>query len=209
MKIPLLLIAFTASVFASPISADGEKLARALDSMDVEKHWIAGAIVDWRTGEPTGKPITDGRKHTHCSQFAAAACERLGVYLLRPPEHRPTLLANGQYDWLVTKGTENGWSAVADGRAAQELANAGVLVVAVYKNRDPEKSGHTAIVRPSTKSVAEIRAEGPEVIQAGGTNANSCSLKKGFGNHKAAFANNEILFFSHPVRFPAGAAGAQ
>src|SRR4051812_9550896 len=82
--------------FASPITAEGEKLIAALDAMHVEEHWIAGAIVDWRTGDPTGQVITDTGKHTHCSQFAAAACERLGTYLLRPPEHRGTLLANAQ-----------------------------------------------------------------------------------------------------------------
>jgi hypothetical protein len=164
--------------------------------MHVEEHWIAGAIVDWRNGDPTGQPVKDDGKHTHCSQFAAAACERVGIYLLRPPEHSAALLANAQYDWLEAEGRGKGWSPVADGKAAQELANRGILVVAVYKNHDPKKSGHIAIIRPSEKSASEIKAEGPEVIQAGGTNRNSCSLKKGFGNHPGAFAKGEIRFFS-------------
>jgi hypothetical protein len=75
--------------------------------------------------------------------------------------------------------------------------------VAVYKNHDPKKSGHIAIIRPSTKSGEEIQAEGPEVTQAGGTNHNSCSLKTGFRNHPGAFANGEIRFYSHVVIFPA------
>jgi hypothetical protein len=208
-KIPLtfllLALAFTRLALGGPITADGEKLRSFLDSMHVEEHWIAGAVVEWRTGEPTGQPIADDGKHTHCSQFAAAACERLGVYLLRPPEHRGTLLANAQFDWLPAQGRESGWSPVADGKTAQELANRGTLVVAVYQNHDPKKSGHIAIIRPSTKTDAEIEMEGPEVTQAGGTNHNSCSLKEGFRNHPAAFEKGEIRFFSHAVIFPATA----
>ena len=200
------LLIFARAATAGPISADGEKLVRFLDSMRVEEHWIAGAIVEWRTGEPTGKPITDDGRHTHCSQFASAACDRLGIYLLRPPEHRGTLLANAQHDWLPSDGGKaNGWSPVKDGIAAQDLANRGALVVAVFKNPDPKKSGHIAIIRPSTKGDAEIKAEGPQVTQAGGTNMTSGTLQRGFGNHPGAFKNNEIAFFSHAITFPAEA----
>jgi hypothetical protein len=202
----LLAFTFTRIALGAPISTEGEELRRFLDSMHVEEHWIAGAIVDWRTGEPTGQPVKDDGRHTHCSQFAAAACERLGVYLLRPPEQRATLLANAQFDWLPTRGREAGWSPVVDGKAAQELANRGTLVVAIYKNHDPKKSGHIALIRPSTKSDAEIAAEGPDVTQAGGSNHNSCSLKEGFRNHPAGFAKGEIRFFSHAATFPATAA---
>ena len=202
----LLVLAFARLAMGGPITAEGEKLRSFLDSMHVEEHWIAGAVVDWRTGEPTGQPVTDDGKHTHCSQFAAAACERLGVYLLRPPEHRATLLANAQFDWLPEKGRESDWSPVGDGKTAQELANRGTLVVAVYKNHDPKKSGHIAIIRPSTKSDAELETGGPEVTQAGGTNHNSCSLKEGFRNHPDGFGKSEIRFFSHPATFPPPAA---
>ncbi len=195
---------FISAASAGPITADGEKLVRFLDSMHVEEHWIAGAIVEWRTGEPTGQPITDGGKHTHCSQFTSAACDRLGIYILRPPEHRGTLLANAQFDWLSSEeGKAKGWSPVKDGSAAQDLANRGTLVVAVCKNPDPKKSGHIAVIRPSTKDDAEIKAEGPQVTQAGGTNMISGTLKRGFGNHPGAFQNNEIAFYSHAITFPA------
>jgi hypothetical protein len=198
------LLIFARAATAGPISAEGERIVRFLDSMHVEEHWLSGAIVEWRTGEPTGKPITDGGKHTHCSQFAAAACERLGIYILRPPDHSAVRLANAQYDWLPSdEGKAKGWSAVQDGTAAQELANRGTLVVAVYKNHDPEKSGHIAIIRPSAKSDHEIKTEGPQVTQAGGTNMASGTLKHGFGNHPGAFKNREILFFSHAITFPA------
>ena len=184
---------------AVPISAEGEKLVAFLDAMHVEEHWIAGAIVDWRTGEPTGQPIKDDGKHTHCSQFAAAACERAGVYLLRPPEHRDTLLANAQFDWLPAEGAQRGWFAVPDGKAAQELANRGNLVVAVCKNPDAKKPGHIAIVRPKVKTEALLKTEGPEVTQAGGNNYNACSLKEGFRNHRAGYENGQIRFFTHPA----------
>ena len=205
----LLVLTTARLATAGPISDDGKKLRDALDATHVEEHWIAGAIVDWRTGEPTGKPITDKGSHTHCSQFAAAFCERTGAYLLRPPDHGAVLLANAQYDWLPEQGRERGWSLVADGAAAQELANRGTLVVAVYKNHDPKKSGHIAIIRPSTKGPAEIKAEGPEVTQAGGHNHNSCSLKEGFRNHPGGFEKGEIRFFSHAAQLPPAAPAAR
>lgn len=207
MTVFMLALVCAGSLPAAPISEEGEKLIKVLDSMHVEEHWIAGAIVEWRTGDPTGKKLTDDSKHTHCSQFAAAACEKMGVYILRPPDHSATLLANAQFDWLPKQGRSRGWAPVKDGKTAQDLANAGSLVVAVCKNPDPKKSGHIAVVRPSEKSVAEIRAEGPQVTQAGGTNRNSCSLKTGFGSHKEAFERNEIKFFSHPVQLSSAAGG--
>lgn len=204
MKMPSLLLSLVAvaarwCVAIEPISPAAERLVKVFDSMHVEEHWLAGVIVDWRTGEPTGKKVTDGGKHTHCSQFAAALCERLGVYLLRPPEHSAVLLANAQYDWLPDKGREAGWNPVPDGVAAQDLANRGQVVVAVYKNHNPKKSGHIAIVRPGAKSATEIAEEGPDVIQAGGRNRNRTTLKQGFANHPGAFRDGKIQFHSHPV----------
>ena len=200
------LVIFARAAIGGPITAEGEKLERFLDSMEVEKHWLSGAIVEWRTGEPTGKAIMDTGKHTHCSQFAAAACDRLGIYILRPPEHSAVLLANAQFDWLPSEeGRGKGWSPVKDSHAAQELANRGTLVVAVYKNHDPKKSGHIALIRPSTKGDAEIKSEGPQITQAGGTNWHSAPLKKGFANHPDAFAKDEVRYFSHSVTFSVGA----
>lgn len=179
-----------------PIQAKANQVLAVLESMNVESLWLAGAIVDWRTGLPTGKPVTDNGKHTHCSQFAAAACERLGIYLLRPPEHSAVLLANAQFDWLFSEaGLNAGWRSVETGVAAQDKANSGALVVAVYKNPDPKKSGHIAIVRPGIKSEDLIAIDGPEIIQAGGTNFTRTSLRRGFANHAKGY--DTIAFFAH------------
>jgi hypothetical protein len=181
---------------AVPVSSEGAAVMEVLESMGVDRLWLAGAIVDWRTGEPTGKPITDKGKHTHCSQFAAAACERLGVYILRPPEHSAVQLANAQFDWLQDRGAAAGWMPVANGVAAQDSANRGMVVVAVCKNPDPKKSGHIALVRTGQKSEELIASEGPDVIQAGGNNFVRTSLRRGFANHPESY--DEICFFAHP-----------
>jgi hypothetical protein len=171
--------------------------------MEVDKLWLPGAIVDWKTGLPTGQAIKDAKsKHTHCSQFVAAATERLGVYVLRPPEHGVVLLANAQFDWLASDaGKKAGWVALKDGGAAQAAANEGRLVLASLKNPDPAKSGHIAIVRPGTKDSELLAKEGPDVMQAGGTNALRTPLRKGFGNHSKEY--DQIAFYAHVVELPA------
>ena len=186
------------------ITPAGQHLAEALDQMDVEHRWLAGKHVKWRTGETLDKPVNDGKSHTHCSAFVAAAAEKLGIYILRPPQHSASLLANAQYDWLGGEGRKGGWMPVGNGLDAQQLANRGYLVVAVYKESNPKTPGHIAIVRPSTKSEAKIREEGPQIIQAGKDNHASTSLKEGFKHHRAAFRDGQIRYFAHPAPNHAG-----
>jgi len=146
-------------------NADGQALAKILDGMQVETHWLKGIGVDWQTGKPNNKsvPLDD----THCSAFAGAVSVKLGVYLLRPPEHKTVLLANAQNEWLNARGAEFGWEHVADGAQAQALANQGWFVIASYRNPVPTQHGHIAIVRPSDKSAAQVSAEGPQIIRRG------------------------------------------
>jgi len=186
-------------VSAGQITPEGQKLAAFLDSMNVEKLWLAGAQVDWRTGLPNGKVYQNPKTHTHCSAFAAEAAERLGIYLLRPPEHSAVLLANAQQEWLCTRGTNLDWHPVTSPLKAQELANEGELVVVTCKNPNPAMPGHIAIVRPCTKSDQEILAEGPQVIQAGAENHVSTTVREGFKNHHGAFENHQLLYFAHPI----------
>lgn len=176
-----------------------DELWRRLEAMEVDKLWLPGAIVDWKTGLPTGQPIKDAKsKHTHCSQFVAAVADRLTIPLLRPPERGVVGLANAQFDWLASDaGRKAGWVRLADGAAAQAAANDGRLVLASLKNPDATRPGHIAVVRPGVKGPEALAADGPDVMQAGGTNALRTTLRKGFGNHKKEY--DQIVFYAHVV----------
>lgn len=180
-----------------------EELWKRLEAMEVDKLWLPGAIVDWKTGLPTGQPIKDAKsKHTHCSQFVAAVADRLSIPLLRPPEHGVVGLANAQFAWLGSEAAKKaGWVALKDGAAAQAAANDGRLVLASLKNPDATRPGHIALVRPGSKDAELMGKEGPDVMQAGGTNALRTSMRKGFGNHPKEY--DQIAFYAHTVELPA------
>jgi len=197
--IGLLLLAGHAT--SAEITTEGQQLARALDDMSVDRLWLARHRVHWKTGEPYGPAPTDGKSHTHCSAFVAAFCYNHGIYILRPPEHSTTFLANAQYDWLRSEeGRKAGWQPVEGPIDAQRLANRGLVVVAAFKESDPKKHGHIAIVRPYAKSDSEILAEGPQIIQAGMDNYQSASLQEGFKHHRGAWSGSQIRFFSHELK---------
>ena len=205
----LALLGIGALGLLSPLAAraagsfdDGHKLAVFLDHLQVESRWPAGVHVDWETGLPDGKIEHFEGKHTHCSAFVASAAKQIGVYILRPPEHAQTLLANAQFDWLSSDGAARGWAPVADGYQAQRAANRGFLVVATYKNHDAAKPGHIAIVRPTSRSRDDILAQGPEIIMAGVQNYQATTVKHGFANHPTAFADDEIRYYQHDVTWP-------
>lgn len=195
----LLTAGFSQPATASQITAAGQRLGRYLDQTDVEHLWPAGVHIAWETGVPDGKPESGEGKHTHCSAFVASVAKHLGIYILRPPEHGQILLANAQFDWLAQRGSEKGWTSVSGGEAAQKLANSGMLVVATYRNHHDDKPGHIAIVRPSEKSDSAIEAEGPQITQAGGSNFQSTTLKRGFAGHSAAFTRGEVQYYAHPI----------
>lgn len=187
---------------AGEITEAGQRLAKKLDGFDVEKHWPAHLHVNWQTGIPDGKPEHGTSKHTHCSAFVASAAKQLGVYILRPPEHGQVLLANAQNEWLAGEGAAQGWHHLKDGAEAEDAANHGDLVVASYHNHHDNKPGHIAIVRPSNKSAEAIAIEGPELVQAGATNYNDVSAKKGFVGHPAAWRDHEIEYYAHALDLP-------
>jgi hypothetical protein len=186
------------SAAAQPVTPASE-LFQIIDSMDVEHHWPAGEHVSWESGIPDGKPEISAGKHTHCSAFVAAAAKRVGIYILRPPEHAQVLLANAQYDWLASDGPAQGWKPIADGIEAQRYANEGWFVLAAYKNHHDDKPGHIVIVRPGDKDLHQLREEGPQVTQAGGTNYRSVALRQGFAGHPAAWENHEVVYYAHAV----------
>jgi hypothetical protein len=181
-----------------PITPAGERLAFALDGMNVESLWLAKEHVNWETGEPDKAADYEGPgTHTHCSAFAAAAAKRLGVYLLRPPEHGQVLLANAQADWLAGgAGAKAGWRRVSSMREAQHLANQGSIVLVLYPSPDRHVPGHIAIVRPSEKGPKALEENGPEIIQAGEHNHAKTNVRLGFENHPGAWPDG-VLYYAH------------
>jgi hypothetical protein len=181
------------------VTAAGTRLAQELDGFEVEKHWPAGVHVNWQTGDPDGRPEKSSGKHTHCSAFVASVAKHFGIYILRPPEHGQLLLANAQNEWLADDGAKQGWRPLKDAVEAQAAANRGELVVASYHNHHDDKPGHIAIVRPSDKSEALLKTEGPEIIQAGEKNYSETTVRIGFAGHPAAWGKNEIRYYAHAI----------
>jgi hypothetical protein len=183
-----------------PVSAAGKRLVATLDSMNVESFWLASEHVNWETGEPDkGADYEGPGKSTHCSAFAAAVGKKLGVYMLRPPEHGQVLLASAQAKWFHSQeGRDAGWRGVRDAKDAQTLANQGDLVVVVYESPDAHKPGHIAIVRPSGKSRERLEESGPQITQAGQQNYISTTVKNGFRVHAGAWPDG-VRYYMHPL----------
>jgi hypothetical protein len=174
-----------------------------LDASDVEHLWLARDHVNWETGQrdrDRDAVRPDGHAATHCSAFAAAMAERLGIYLLHPPDHALTLLANSQTAWLGGPDAQSqGWQWVPDAKSAQSLTNQGKLVVISFANPDPQRPGHIVIIRPSEKTEAELAIEGPDIIQAGATNHNKWTAVSAFAHHRGAWPDR-VKIFAHDVK---------
>ena len=179
-----------------PISAAGRKVLQMLDHADVEHLWLPHQHVNWETGEPEANaPVYS----SHCSAFAAAFSKRLNVYMLRPPEHSPVLLASAQTAWFGRdEGKRAGWHQLESASQAQTLSNAGDLVVVSYESPNPKKPGHIAIVRPSLKTAVALAEDGPEITQAGAKNYTDSNVRIGFKHHVDA-ATNGVRYFGHAV----------
>jgi hypothetical protein len=175
-------------------------LLDVLDATNVESLWLANEHVNWETGQPDKDADYEGPgKATHCSAFAAAVGKRVGVYMLRPPEHGQILLANAQAAWFhATAGLQSGWRELNTPKDAQTQANEGRLVVVVYENPDPHKPGHIAIVRPAMRSERLLGENGPEITQAGTKNYLKTSTKVGFQHHPGAWPDG-VRYYAHAV----------
>jgi len=185
------------------ISPNGQKLKDYYLALDVEHLWIAEHHINWETGMPDMPEARQGIK-THCSAFVAAACERLNIYILRPPQHGQVLLSNAQAEWLHSPDAQQaGWQKLNDEDTlytnAQRLANQGKIVVAICKNPDHSKPGHVALVMPSDRSTDVLQQEGPEMIMAGTHNFNYIALIKAFKSHITSWPSHEIEFFVHDL----------
>ncbi len=183
-----------------PITDQGRRLLSVLDGMNVESLWLAHEHINWETGEPDkGEDYTGPGRSTHCSAFAAAVGKRLGVYMLRPPEHGQILLANAQAEWFRSPdGRQKGWRSVRDAHDAQSLANRGNLVVVVFESPDAHRPGHIAIIRPAHRPARLLEENGPEITQAGQKNHSKTSTKVGFLAHPGAWPGG-VLYYVHPV----------
>jgi hypothetical protein len=183
-----------------PITEPGRRLLSVLDGMNVESLWLAHEHVNWETGEPDkGEDYEGPGRSTHCSAFAAAVGKRLGIYMLRPPEHGQILLANAQAQWFHSAaGRQIGWQPARDAHEAQSLANRGNLVVVVFESADPHRPGHIAIVRPAHRPTRLLEENGPEITQAGQKNHTKTSTKVGFLNHSGAWPGG-VVYYSHAM----------
>jgi hypothetical protein len=182
------------------ITPDGARLAQFLDQSDVMHRWLEGMHVVRQTGEPD--PEWPGGRYTatHCSAFVAAM--RLDIYVLRPPDHSQTLLANAQMRWLSDHGAQVGWQELPSYIEAQEAANRGELVLEALENPDPHRPGHIAIVRPSDMTREDLDRNRPLETQAGETNALSISTAAGFRRHRGAWilgGAGAIRYYAHTV----------
>ncbi len=204
-KILLFIILFlsfnyTRAQVTLSVSPEGQHLREYYLSLDVEHLWLSGQKVNWDSGKPDRLAERPGK--THCSAFAAAACYRMNIFILRPPFHKQNLLANAQFDWLKSEAAaDTGWVRVTGKniyeiwKQAQRLANAGVPVVASCENPNPSEPGHIAMIFPSVVPVDTILATGPRVIQAGAINRVDAPLKTGFGRHIESWPEESIWFY--------------
>lgn len=201
----LLFTLLSSGVFAQEclqMQDAGVKLKDCYLSMNVENLWLAGHHVNWETGVADNPALTQGIK-THCSAFVASACKKNGVYILSPPQHGQVLLANAQDEWLHSQvARKEGWKMLHDEAElyvhAQELANKGYLVVAIYKNSNGAKPGHVALVMPENRSLTDLEESGPEIIMAGTHNHSAIDFRSGFKSHIRQWPAVEIEFFVHP-----------
>lgn len=208
----MIICLFSITTQAENISETAKKNLEVINSLNVEEKWQKGNVINCKTGETlleeTEKYASSKLKRlTHCSCFAYAVSKALGLpnkSLLPHPENDqefiPTL-SNKQAQWLETEGVRNGWNYIKTENRddnfiqAQKFANQGHFVVSIYKNVNPKRAGHIAVVIPSSKDMEKIKLEGPDIAQAGTNNFSSGSLKKGFKNKKNAFKDNEIKFY--------------
>ena len=180
--------------------AQAAMLSAFLDSLQVNNYWLEGASVNWLTGVAggSGPNMTIGTD-SHCSAYAGAVTDLLGVYLLRQPYASDLNLANNQANWLATNTA--GWFPISTMTVAQHLVNTGELVVASYQASSG--SGHIAVLRPSNRTDASVNAFGPEECQSGDNNFLSTNIVTGFNQHPGAFPSN-ILYYGHALNYPVG-----
>ena len=190
----------TAIPCCTVVSPEGRHLDAIIDSMHVNELWQAKVHINWETGIQDEPSSTSGPdRATHCSSFSAALGKKLGIYMLRPPDHPQQLLASAQARWFRTpEASKDGWTPVANATEAQGLANKGELVVVIYESPDAHRPGHVAIVRPGPVTPAEMDEHGVRTAQAGALNFSSGYAKISFAKHEGAWPNG-VRYYAHPI----------
>lgn len=182
-----------------PPDSSGLKLRSFYQGLRVESLWLPGHHINWETGQPDDPNATTEIK-THCSAFAAAAAYKQDIYMLRPPQHSQELLSNAQYKWFKTTAAKDaGWLPITGSKVfadAQNLANKGFMVTAVFGSADASKPGHIALVMPQAIPVDSVLANnGPRIIMAGQVNYTNTTLRWGFRYHVTQWPENVIMFY--------------
>lgn len=142
---------------AAPGAPTAARTNRILDRLDVAHN--PAYLPSGRRGTPS--------RVTHCNQFAQAALRQMGV---------PAPGGNANAMNRAFNRGDHGWRRVSAAEA-QRMANAGHAAVASWAN-PTGVHGHIAIVRPGVMGEG-----GPRIAQAGGTNFNDGSARRGFGRH--------------------------
>jgi hypothetical protein len=180
-----------------PMAKAGLAYAAFLDRLDVEKHWLPGKIVEWKTGKVSDD--SDTGPASNAGAFVAAVCARMKVPM--PVAADDALLASSQYEWLLDAGKRKNWLKIGEAEA-QFLANQGWVVIAAWKNMaesdEQSVAGQTAIVRPDPQPAGAIIERGPRIIMAGVKNHNDISIKDGFPAD--AWKKYEIVYLAHRPR---------
>lgn len=190
--------ATTGTVTSNTVTAEGTALNAFLDSFQVTNFWIDGYSVNWLTGATNGNgPNMTIGTASHCSAFAPAVAELLGIYLLHPPQESDVDLANAQAVWFTTN--TSGWFPIDSMVDAQHMVNAGALVMASYLSTTG--SGHICVLRASPRTDASVYAYGPEECQSGESNYADTNAVTGFNQHPGAFPVN-IYYYGHTVTYP-------
>lgn len=151
------------------------------------------------TRERQANPYLRRGTTTYCNVFVSDVTSTLGGEFPRMKDGEE-IVANDMYDWAAKEQApaETGWyplptggeflparagrqaDRVQPGRLAQQLANQGMIVVAIWKNPRRGHSGHTAIVVPHAWNGQYDHANGPKIAQAGGQNHNLANAADGF-----------------------------
>ena len=150
--------------------------------------WDSSKRVSFPNGVPSDDislPLGD-----HSGVFVASLLEKLGAYILRPPESTQSLLIEAQNKWLHEQ-SNIGYNYVYLGSnyisslSSQNLANQGYIVIASSQN-------HIAIVYPTNTTDESIQLNGAYVTGIGLQNTISTTCVNAFGSD---FYNNDIDYF--------------